>query len=135
MYTARLESELRDLDMLLAAIESGEYPAAQSIAIAMRRNLSERLQAALAPRTSTYPQNKLLARLTGWSLYPPRYWQEKQLTPAQASDLINDLKLMGEATLDGKTYYRVTTERQEKRRAANARVKVPAKQRRQKVAA
>ncbi len=112
-----LKSLHTDLDTCLQAIQAGHVPVVTGILETWKELISDRIADREAPRYSSYAQNRYLAVLTGWASNPPRHWQELQLTPAEASDAINELKLMGEVDLRGKTYYRITTDKQEKNAA------------------
>jgi len=131
MITAELHSLAADLDMLTGAIQAGQCDTAVRIAESLHEYLLGKIAEKEGPRYSSYAQNRCLAALTGWASYPPRYWQGLQMTTSEAGALISDLKGFGEGEYQGKTYYRVTTEKQEQNYRQRKALGLPdAKQRR-----
>jgi len=116
MTTHELQAIQSDLDLLVTAIDAGEYDAALSIVRAMRDDAAGKLREKEGPKYSTFKQNCKLSGLTGRTHYPPRYWQELELSIPEASEAITDLLVEGETTIQGKYYRR--TETSKKGRAA-----------------
>ena len=123
MITAELHSLASDLDMLTGAIQAGQHDTAVRIAEGLHEYLLGKIAEKEGPRYSSYAQNRCLAALTGWASYPPRYWQGLQIPSHDAGAIISDLKGFGEAEYQGKTYYRITTDKQEKNRAMKRKLK------------
>ena len=115
--TAQLRALADDLALIGQAIAAGHAASAAPIAAALADSVLGRLTEAEGPKYSTFGQNKALACLTGWAMYPPRHWQALELSVTEASDAIDDLKLEGEALI-GNVTYRRTERSKSKCRAA-----------------
>lgn len=111
-----------DVTQILEALNAGDVGSAYRVCENLAEYLIAMKRAAEAPRYTSYAQNKLLAVLTGYSIYPPKYWQELEVTKEEAQDFINGLKLEGEAILRDKTYYSMQTEQKEKNYRTRRRI-------------
>jgi len=103
--------------MIRDAIKAGQPITGQAIAEATLEGIEARLTESAGPRYSSFGQNKALACLTGWTFYPPRYWQALELSVSEASEAIDELKLEGEVNIRG-TLYRRCERSKSKRKAA-----------------
>lgn len=112
-----LRSLADSLGMIRDAIQAGQPVTGQAIATATLEGIQARLSELQGPQYSSPKQNKLLAILTGWGFYPPSYWKKLELSKAEASEAIDELKLMGEVNIRG-TLYRQTERSKSKRKAA-----------------
>jgi len=106
MTTAALQSLAADIAMIRGALTAGELNVARAVADALAENIACQLAEREGPRRSTYGRHKLLAVLTGWAMYPPRYWLNLDLLAFEADEIIDNLKLEGYAEFNGITYYR-----------------------------
>jgi hypothetical protein len=112
-----------DVAAILECLNAGDTEAARQTTVALGEYVI-----CLARRTeegntyTSYAQNKFLAVLTGYGVYPPKYWQDLRVTRAEASDFINEIKLEGAAELKGKRYIKLQTEAKERNYQKRKRV-------------
>lgn len=104
-----LQTMGKDVIGILEALNAGDTGGAYRQTEALAHYMLM-LQQSMSADVSSFGMNRKLAVLTGWSIYPPRYWQEMGLTRAQAGEALDALGLDGVATINGKTYYRLQSE-------------------------
>lgn len=119
-FPTRELTGLRDsLQTVIDALDADAYQAARDVTAAVLEMIQERVKEIEdpGPNYATKRQLYYLASLTGKASHPFTYWSEMQLLKPEASDAIGNLLLLGEAEIRGRTYYRITTDQQEKNAA------------------
>ncbi len=112
-----LHSLQSDLQLCIDAIAAGQPQIAGKTLAEWADRVQDEIVTREAPKFASWKQCLMLASLTG---KPPKHFQELQLSPGwngEAGEAIQELKLMSQCEIRGVTYYRVTTDQQEKNAA------------------